>query len=241
MDGFEISREKKRDKSRTPALSKSRQGEEALLTSGPYGYGSRAFAKVVETVTARLETRLAAAGGDRAAAAAVAGKVAEAWRDMYKRPLPSEAEVMHRIMTVAPADARPSRRSAASSDLRRSTRAWPQTASLPRKNEQSIATADAAIATRTPKRKFVLKAVAANKKHRVGSTNAVAAAGVIRHRANTAATAENDPTAGRRRVAAAPTQGEDGKVSMAAGGGARPNSGAGELGGGEKTAAVAQG
>ncbi|CAN0310782.1 unnamed protein product, partial [Ectocarpus sp. 8 AP-2014] len=194
---------------------------------------------VVETVTARLETRLAAAGGDRAAAAALTGKVDEAWRDMYKRPLPSEAEVMHRILTVAPADARPSRRSAASSDLRRS--AWPQTASLPRKNEQSIATADAATATRTPKRKFVLKAVAANKKHRGGSTNAVAAAGVNRCRANTAATAENDPTAERRRVAAAPTQGADGRVSLATGAGARPNSGAGELGGGGETAAVAQG
>lgn len=160
---------------------------------------------------------------------------------MYKRPLPSEAEVMHGILTVAPADARPSRRSAASSDLRRSTGAWPQTASLPRKNEQSIATADAATATRTPKRKFVLKAVAANKKHRVGSTNAAAAAGVNRRRANTAATAENDPTAERRRVAAAPTQGTYGRVSLAAGAGVRPNSGAGELGGGEKTAAVAQG
>ncbi|CAN0185813.1 unnamed protein product [Ectocarpus sp. 4 AP-2014] len=160
---------------------------------------------------------------------------------MYKRPLPSEAEVMHRILTVAPADARPSRRSTASSDLRRSTGAWPQTASLPRRNEQSIATADAATATRTPKRKFVLKAVAAIKKHRVGSTDAVAAAGDNRRRANTAATAENDPTAERRRVAAAPTQGADGRVSLAAGAGARPNSGAGELGGGEKTAAVAQG
>ncbi|CAB1113845.1 unnamed protein product [Ectocarpus sp. CCAP 1310/34] len=241
MDGFAIFREKKRKKSKAPALSTSRQGEEALLTSGPYGYGSRAFAKVVETVTARLETRLAAAGGDRAAAAAVAGKVNEAWRDMYNRPLPSEAEVMHRILTVAPADARPSRRSSASSDLWRSTGAWPQTASLPRKNEQSIATADAATATRTPKRKFVLKAIAANKRHRVGSTNAVAAARVNMRRANTAATAENDPTAERRRVAAAPTQGADGRVSLAAGAGARPNSGSGEIGGGEKTAAGAQG
>ncbi|CAM9274382.1 unnamed protein product, partial [Ectocarpus sp. 6 AP-2014] len=98
MDGFEISREKKRKKSKAPVPSKSRQGEETLLTSGPYGHGSRAFAKVVETVTARLETRLAAAGGDRAAATALAGKVDEAWRDMYKRPLPSEAEVMHRIL-----------------------------------------------------------------------------------------------------------------------------------------------
>lgn len=185
---------------------------------------------------------------------------------MYKRPLPSEAEVMDRILTVAPADAHPSRHSAASSDLRRSTGARPQTA-------------DAATATRTPKRKFVLKAVAANKKHRVGSTNAAAAAaaGVKRRPANTAATTENDPIAERRRVvAAAPTQVADEREPLAAGAGAGPggvnaaeatadavasgastvavtaasplamacgdgNSGAGELGGGEEAAAVSQG
>lgn len=36
---------------------------------------NRITQQVVETVTARLETRLAAAGGDRADAAALAGKV----------------------------------------------------------------------------------------------------------------------------------------------------------------------
>ncbi|CAN0096529.1 unnamed protein product, partial [Ectocarpus fasciculatus] len=274
MDGFEISKNTKNALVR----SKLRQGDEALFTSGPYGHGSRAFAKVVETVTARLETRLAAAGGDRAAAAALAGKVDKAWRDMYKRPLPSEAEVMHNILTVSPADAQPSRHcAAASSDLRRSTGARPQTAAnLPSTNKQSIATANAATAKRTPKRKFVLKAVIANKKHRVGSsTNAAAAAGVKRRRANTAATTERDPTAERRRVDAA--QGADGRVPLAAGAGAGPGGvsaaagaadavasgastvavtaalpsamacgdgssrGGGELGGGEKTAAVAQG
>ncbi|CAM9908935.1 unnamed protein product [Pylaiella littoralis] len=185
---------------------------ETAFTSGQFGHGSRVFAKVVETVIARLETRIAGAGGERAVAAAVAGKVNKAWRETYNGPLPSEARVQQELMNFSRREIRPSHSGeevgpmsnatnlgnsilAASSGRWYAAASLPQTSTTTRKRRQTKA-------DRRPKRRFVLKV--AKSKNAGGIRQSAAGRSRTTRRPSVAAAANvNNNTGGGKQDASA--------------------------------------